>query len=269
MSLIEIQNITKRFKGPKGNFTALDGVSLDIADTEFLAIVGPSGCGKSTILRMLAGLEFPDTGQILFQGKPLKGPSPAISMVFQNFALLPWKTARENVLLALEGKAMSRQEKEALVARLLKKLGLAGFEDDYPGELSGGMKQRVGIARALAVSPDVLLLDEPFSALDEVTAQELRQEVLRIWRDRTTHPDTFVLVTHLVEEAVFMADRVLVMRPHPGRVIAEFKITIPRPRTDYARSAIFFDDVDRIQEMLLEASKGVAKEPPPRWWVSP
>ncbi len=251
MSLIEIKDVTKRFKAPKGEFIALDHTSFQIEDGEFLAIVGPSGCGKSTILRMIAGLDFPDRGEILFQGKRLVGPSQAISMVFQNFALLPWKTARENVLLALETKAaLTRDQKEQTASALLTKLGLHDFEDDYPGELSGGMKQRVGIARALAVSPDVLLLDEPFSALDEVTAKELRQEVLRIWRDRQTHPDTFVLVTHLVEEAVFMADRVLVMSSRPGKVIADIKIEIPRPRTDFLRSQVFFDYIDHIDAIL-------------------
>ncbi len=255
MSLIEIRQVSKTFKGPKEELLALDNVSFDIEDGEFLAIVGPSGCGKSTILRMIAGLDFPTKGQILFQGKPINGPSPAISMVFQSFALLPWKTARENVLIALEAKEMSREKKEETARTLLKTLGLEGFEDDYPGELSGGMRQRVGIARALAVAPNVLLLDEPFSSLDELTARELRIEMLRIWHDRTTYPDTVLLVTHMVEEAVLMADRVLVMSPRPGRVITEVKIDIPRPRFDYARSPIFFQHVDQI-ETILETRHG-------------
>jgi NitT/TauT family transport system ATP-binding protein len=253
MSLIDIERVSKVFKTPKGDLAVLNDVSFGIEDKEFLAIVGPSGCGKSTILRMIAGLDFPTTGTVSFQGKPIKGPSPAISMVFQNFALLPWKTARENILIALEAKELSRQQKEATAETLLKKLGLDGFEDTYPGELSGGMKQRVGIARALAIAPDVLLLDEPFSSLDEVTARELRDEVLRVWRDRTTHPDTFVLVSHLVEEAVLMADRVLVMSSRPGKIIAEVKIDIPRPRFDYVRKDIFFQHVDRIEAILESA----------------
>ena len=180
-------------------------------------------------------------------------PIPEISMVFQNFALLPWKTAKENILLALEGREMSRHDKEDRAVALLKKLGLEGFEDNYPHELSGGMKQRVGIARALAVSPDVLLMDEPFSALDEVTSQELRREVLRIWHDRTAHPNTFVLVSHLVPEAIYMADRVLVMSPRPGKVVAEVHIDIPRPRGNYMRSNVFFDYVDQIDAIMVSS----------------
>ena len=253
MPLIRIEQVGKTFYGAKGDLLSLDNVSFGIEDTEFLAIIGPSGCGKSTILRMIAGLDFPTKGHIYFQDKPIRGPVPGISMVFQNFALLPWETAKENVLIALDTKAMSRQEKEEAAKALLKKLGLEGFENNYPSELSGGMKQRVGIARALAVAPDVLLLDEPFSSLDEVTSKDLRKEVLRIWNDRTEHPDTFVIVTHLVEEAVLLADRVLVMAPRPGRMIAEVKIDIPRPRFDYARSSIFFEHVDRIEDILEKA----------------
>jgi len=253
LPLIRVEQVSKTFYGAKGDLLSLDNVSFSIEDGEFLAIIGPSGCGKSTILRMIAGLDFPTQGRIFFRDKPVKGPSPDISMVFQNFALLPWETAKENVLIALDTKAMSRQEKEEAAKSLLKKLGLEGFENNYPSELSGGMKQRVGIARALAITPEVLLLDEPFSSLDEVTARELRKETLRIWHDRTTHPDTFIIVTHLVEEAVLMADRVLVMAPRPGRVIAEVKIDIPRPRFDYARSSVFFEHVDRIEDILEKA----------------
>lgn len=255
MSLIDIKQVSKVYKMQKGELLSLENVSFGIEDGEFLAIVGASGCGKSTLLRMIAGLDFPTKGIITFQNKSITGPSPAISMVFQNFALLPWKTAKENLLIALDVREMNRQKKEETAREILKKLGLEGFEDDYPSELSGGMKQRVGIARALAVSPDVLLLDEPFSSLDEVTARELRNEVLRIWRDRTTHPDTFVLVTHLVEEAVIMADRVLVMASHPGKIVAEIKIEIPRPRPKHARSPEFFSYVDQIEDIMLSASK--------------
>jgi NitT/TauT family transport system ATP-binding protein len=253
LPLIRIEQVSKTFYEPKGELLSLDNVSFGIEDTEFLAIIGPSGCGKSTILRMIAGLEFPTKGHIYFQDKLIKGPIPGVSMVFQNFALLPWKTARDNVLIALDTKPLSRREKEEVAQALLKKLGLEGFENNYPSELSGGMKQRVGIARALAVAPDVLLLDEPFSSLDEVTARELRKETLRIWNDRTTHPDTFVIVTHLVEEAVLMADRVLIMAPRPGRIIGEVKIDIPRPRFEYARSSLFFEHVDRIEDILEKA----------------
>jgi NitT/TauT family transport system ATP-binding protein len=241
LSLIDVEKVSKIMHEPKGDLLVLDSVSFGIEDGEFLAIVGPSGCGKSTVLRMIGGLDYPTQGQILFQGKPIKGPRPEISMVFQNFALLPWKTARENILIALEGKASSREEKEKRADELLKKLGLEGFGNNYPHELSGGMKQRVGIARALAVSPDVLLMDEPFSALDEVTARELRREVLRLWHDRTKHPDTLVLV----------------MSPRPGKVVADIRVEVPRPRVSQLRSPLFYETVDRIQTILEEHKSSI------------
>jgi NitT/TauT family transport system ATP-binding protein len=255
LSLIDVDRVSKTMHEQKGDLLVLDDISFGIEDGEFLAIVGPSGCGKSTVLRMIGGLESPTKGQILFQGKPIRGPRSEISMVFQNFALLPWKTAKENILIALESRIANRDEREARADALLKKLGLEGFENNYPHELSGGMKQRVGIARALAISPDVLLMDEPFSALDEVTARELRREVLRLWHDRTKHPDTLVLVSHLVTEAVFLSDRVLVMSSRPGKVLANIRIEIPRPRVNQLRSALFYDTVDRIQA-ILEENKG-------------
>ena len=262
MALIDIRNISKNFAGPKGELLALENISFTIEDKEFLAIIGPSGCGKSTILRMIAGLDTPSKGQVLFQGKPIKGPNPQISMVFQNFALLPWKTAKENILVALGNRNLSPEQREETARNVLKRLGLEGFEDDYPNELSGGMKQRVGMARALAVAPDVLLMDEPFSSLDEITARELREEVLRIWRDRTAQPDTFVIVTHLVEEAVLLADRIVVMSPRPGRVIGEVKVDIPRPRPDYVRSPIFFQYIDQIEDLFGKQTAHDAPERP-------
>lgn len=249
MALLELHNVTKTYKHPKGEQLVVENVTFDIEDKEFLAVVGASGCGKSTLLRMVAGLDFPTSGEILFHGKKIIEPSTAISMVFQQFALLPWKTAKENVILALETKNLSLPEKERIAEKFLKRVGLEAFKDAYPSELSGGQKQRVGLARALAVEPDVLLLDEPFSSLDEITATDLRKLILDVWKDRTK-TDTFVLITHLVEEAVLLADRVIVMKPNPGHVMGTVKIDIPRPRFDYIRELVFFNKVDEIKELL-------------------
>lgn len=249
MALIELRNVTKAFTHPKGELLVMENVTFDIEDKEFLAVVGASGCGKSTLLRIISGLEHPSHGEVFFHGKPIIEPSTAISMVFQNFALLPWKTAKENVILALETKNLSLPEKEKIADKFLKRVGLEAFKDVYPSELSGGQRQRVGLARALAVEPDVLLLDEPFSSLDEITATELRKLLLDVWKDRTK-TDTFVLITHLVEEAVLLADRVIVMKPNPGRVVGSVKIDIPRPRFDYIREQVFFNKVDEIKELL-------------------
>lgn len=250
MSLIDVKKLSKKFKGPKGELLVIDDISFGIEDKEFLAIVGPSGCGKSTLLRIIAGLDSPTSGEVLFHEKPIIEPSTDISMVFQNFALLPWKTARENVMLALGSKNMKESKKEKIVNELLEHVGLKGFEDVYPGELSGGMKQRVGIARALSVSPEVLLLDEPFSSLDEITANELRKQILHIWSTRGSKTDTFVLITHLVEEAVLMADSVIVMSSVPAKIVADIKIDIPRPRFNNIRSEEFFSKCDEISTIL-------------------
>lgn len=255
MSLIDVRNLSKKFREPKGEILVIDDISFGVEDKEFLAIVGPSGCGKSTLLRIIAGLDSPTTGDVLFNGKPVIEPSTDISMVFQNFALLPWKTARENVMLALESKNMGESKKEKIVNELLEHVGLTGFADVYPGELSGGMKQRVGIARALSVSPEILLLDEPFSSLDEITANDLRKQILHIWSNKRSRTDTFVLITHLVEEAVLMADSVMIMSSIPAKIVADITIDIPRPRFNYMRSEEFFSKCDEVSKILKRYEK--------------
>ena len=204
---------------------ALDRTSFSVAAGEFLCIVGPSGCGKSTLLDLLAGLGSPDEGQILIDGQPIRGPGPDRGIVFQQYALFPWKTAAGNVEFALEAVGVDRRERRVRDREFLRLVGLTGFEDDYPHQLSGGMKQRVAIARALAGSPGILLMDEPFAALDAQTRETLQDELLRIWRETGT---TIVFVTHGIEEAVYLGQRVLVMAARPGRVVDSIAIDIDR-----------------------------------------
>lgn len=250
MSTIEIEAVSKHFVSDKTQILVLDNVSFSVCKDEFLVIVGPSGCGKSTLLRMMAGLEKPDSGRILFKGQPVEAPTPKVAMVFQLFGLLPWKTALENVEVPLEVLGLPKQGRAHIAEEYLRMVGLEEFGNTYPHDLSGGMKQRVGIARALALKPDVLLMDEPFSSLDELTAKTLRELVLEIWRDPAVPTNTFIMVSHNVEEAVFMADRVVVMSPRPGRVVGEVKIDLPRPRSDYLRDKQYFAYVDEVVRVL-------------------
>jgi NitT/TauT family transport system ATP-binding protein len=259
MSVIEAENVTKNFPTEKTKILVLDNVSFSVGKDEFVCLVGPSGCGKSTMLRIIAGLEKTDSGRILFNGNPVTKPSPKIAMVFQLFGLLPWKTALENVEVPLEVLSVTKQIRAHVSEEYLQMVGLEGFENTYPHDLSGGMKQRVGIARALALKPEVLLMDEPFSSLDELTAKTLRELVLNIWRNPALPTNTFIMVSHNVEEAVFMADRVIVMSPRPGKIIGEVKVNIPRPRTKYLRDAQYFGYVDEVVN-LLEQGKVVTKD---------
>ena len=258
MSVIEVENITKTFATDKSKISVLENVSFSVGNDEFVCLVGPSGCGKSTLLRIIAGLEKPDSGRVLFRGQPVTKPTPKIAMVFQLFGLLPWKTALENVELPLEVIGLGKEERRKVAKEYLRMVGLEGFENTYPHDLSGGMKQRVGIARALALKPEVLLMDEPFSSLDELTAKTLRKLVLDIWRDPTLPTNTFIMVSHNVEEAVFMADRVIIMSPRPGKVVGEVKIDIPRPREKHLRDPAYFNLVDKVVE-ILEKSKAATE----------
>jgi len=262
LSVLEVENVTKTFIMEKSKILVLDTVSFEVGNDEFVCLVGPSGCGKSTMLRIMAGLEKADSGKILFRGQPIAKPTPRIAMVFQLFGLLPWKTALENVEVPLEVLGMEREKRKHIAEEYLKMVGLEGFENTYPHDLSGGMKQRVGIARALALKPEVLLMDEPFSSLDELTAKTLRELVLDIWRNPALPTNTFIMVSHNVEEAVFMADRVIVMSPRPGKVIGEVKIEIPRPREEHLRDSEYFSLVDEVVE-LLEKGKTKAKDESP------
>jgi NitT/TauT family transport system ATP-binding protein len=231
----------------------LDKVSLAIKPGEVLAILGPSGCGKSTLLRAMIGLLKPTSGTVLAHGKPLQGIHPGVSLVFQNFALFPWLSVRDNVKVALNGLELEPSVAADRVTRCIDVVGLEGFEEAYPKELSGGMKQRVGIARALARGPELLCMDEPFSALDVFTAESLRSEVYRLWSGGSKLPfslKSVVMITHLIEEAVFLADRIVVMGARPGRVRTIIQNDVPHPR-EYSSPA-FLRMVQRIHDVITK-----------------
>lgn len=253
--MLEIKNVEKTFMEEKSKIPVLDHVSFSVKNDEFVCMVGPSGCGKSTLLRIIAGLEKADSGEILFHGKPITQPSPKITMIFQLFGLLPWKSALENVEVPLEVLGIEKQNRVHTAEEYLRLVGLEGSENTYPHDLSGGMKQRVGIARALALKPEILLMDEPFSSLDELTAKTLRELVLDIWRNPALPTNTFIMVSHNVEEAVFMADRVIVMSPRPAKVVGEVKVQIPRPREEHLRDPVYFCLVDKVVELLEKSKK--------------
>ena len=247
--LLEAQHVTQRFRLPNGQvLEALRDVSLAVHEHEVVALVGPSGCGKSTLLRLFAGLARPAEGTVLYRGQRLDGVLGAAAMVFQSFALLPWLTVAENVAMGLEARGVDGAARRDAVARAVNLVGLDGFEQAYPKELSGGMKQRVGFARALAVAPEILLMDEPFGALDPLTTENLRSQVVDLWRDPATGVNTLVIVTHSVEEAVFLAGRIVVFGSNPGHVREELENSLPYPRQE--RSPEFEAMVDRLHAIL-------------------
>jgi len=226
---IELAGLTKTFLNDRTGrtVTALDHIDLKILDGEFLCVVGPSGCGKTTLLQILAGLETPSSGTMTLDGRPIRGAGADRGMVFQGYALFPWRTVVENIAFGLEIKGLPRLQRLEIANRYARLVGLQGFEQAYPNELSGGMKQRVGIARALANEPDVLLMDEPFGALDAQTREIMQHELLDIWRATRR---TVVFITHGVQEAVFLADRIVVMTARPGRIKAIVDVSLPHPR---------------------------------------
>ena len=227
--MIEISGVAKTFpaRGKDTPVDALKDVNLTIKDGEFLTILGPSGCGKTTLLRMIAGLLAWDEGEITVDGRPVVGPGPERAMVFQSFALMPWATILDNVAFGLELRGVSKARRYARAEELIELVGLSGFEARLPGQLSGGMQQRVGLARALAVDPQILLMDEPFGALDEQTRRLLQEELLQIWE---LTRKTVIFITHSMDEAVLLGDRVALMGPRPGRIIDLTEVPLPRPR---------------------------------------
>jgi NitT/TauT family transport system ATP-binding protein len=250
LSILEVRHLDKVFCEDHNLVQALKDVNLSISRDEFVCLVGPSGCGKSTLLRIVSGLDQASKGDVLFEGTPVTEPTPKISMIFQLFGLLPWKTAQENVEVPLEVIGMDKVERDRVAKDYLRMVQLEGFESTYPHDLSGGMKQRVGIARALALKPELLLMDEPFSSLDELTAKTLRDLVLGIWRRREEPPDCILMVSHNVEEAVYLSDRVVVMSGRPGTVIGDVQVDIPRPRQEHVRDPAYFRLVDQVIAML-------------------
>jgi len=254
MSLIRVEHVDKSFVARHSSITIMQDITFDVKDADFLAIVGPSGCGKSTLLRLMQGLDRPTAGKIFFRDKPVDGVVAGMAMVFQNFALYPWLTVAQNVAFGLEALRWPKEKIQSQVERYISVTGLDGFQEAYPRELSGGMRQRVGLARALAVEPTVLLMDEPFSALDPLTAESLREEILQLWQDPQLPPEGVVLVTHNIEEAIQLADRVIVMSRRPGHVLADVKVDLPRPRD--RKSSAFYDLTDRVYSLITEGGAG-------------
>ena len=233
--IITADSVTKAFTTPDGGaLPVLDGISFTLAEGEIVALLGKSGSGKSTLLRCVAGLIAPSSGSVSYRGTPLTGANPGVSMVFQTFALLPWLTVQQNVELGLEARGVREAERAERALKAIDTIGLDGFESAYPKELSGGMRQRVGFARAIVTEPDALLMDEPFSALDVLTAENLRGELVKLWEGRGAPVKSILIVTHNIEEAVLLADRVLVLSSNPGRIRAELSVELPRPRDRHA-----------------------------------
>ncbi len=228
--LLEARGVTKTFTSLEGPMPVLEGIDLQVKSGQILALLGKSGSGKSTLLRCLAGLISPSSGAIEHRGEPLRGTNPGTSMVFQSFALLPWETVLQNVEIGLQARGVSDAEARERSLKAIDLIGLDGFESAYPKELSGGMRQRVGFARALVTNPEVLLMDEPFSALDVLTAENLRGELLEIWAQTDIPIQAIVIVTHNIEEAVLLADRIVVLGSKPGRIKATLQVVLPRPR---------------------------------------
>jgi len=252
--MIRIENASKSFqkaatrKQPAARVDVLDQINIDIKENEFVTIVGPSGCGKTTLLRAIAGLTGLDFGEIKVAGELVTGPSPDRAMVFQTFALMPWASVLRNVAFGLELRGVDKSEREEIARGLIVKVGLKGFENSLPSELSGGMKQRVGLARALAVNPKILLMDEPFGGLDEQTKRLMQEELLRLWE---LERKTVVFVTHSLDEAILLADRCVLMSARPGRVSEILDIPFGRPRTrDVERDLTYVDIKQKIWEHL-------------------
>jgi NitT/TauT family transport system ATP-binding protein len=224
---IAVKGVTKKFSGKRGQVTALENLSLDVRDGEFVVIVGASGCGKTTLLNLVAGFDRPTEGRILLDGQPVTGITPECGMIFQQYALFPWKTVQDNVEFGLKMKRMPVKERRERAVRFIDMVGLKGFEKSYPHHLSGGMKQRVSIARSLANNPKVMLLDEPFAALDAMTRQVLQEQLVRIYEK---HRKTIVFITHSIDEALLLSSRIVVMTARPGRIAQDIVNDLPHPR---------------------------------------
>jgi NitT/TauT family transport system ATP-binding protein len=262
MTQIVIEGVDHVYRPPSGRpVLALEGVSLEVQTREFIALLGPSGCGKSTLLYLIGGFLPTGRGKILVEGKPVGAPGPDRGIVFQHFALFPWKTVRANVLYGLERMRLPRGEREKRAQSFIDLVGLSGFEDSYPSQLSGGMRQRTAIARTLAFDPKILLMDEPFGALDAQTRSLMQSELLSIWQ-RT--PKTVIFVTHDVQEAVYLADRVAVMSARPGRIKAMVDTRFDKTDRAIFKNKAFIDKVDEIWELVrieaIKAQGGQARE---------
>src|SRR6267154_1074178 len=261
MAQIVIDRVRHMYRPPRGKpVLALEDVSLDVKPREFLALLGPSGCGKSTLLYLIGGFLPIEKGTISVNGEPVKAPGPDRGIVFQHFALFPWKTVRDNILYGLERQDMPRAERQERAQHFIDLVGLNGFEDSYPSQLSGGMKQRTALARTLAFDPEILLMDEPFGALDAQTRSLMQAELLRIWQ-RT--PKTVIFVTHDVQEAVYLADRVAVMSARPGRIKAIVDTKFDKNDPNIFKAKAFVEKVDELWSLVrIEAIKAQEKRAP-------
>jgi NitT/TauT family transport system ATP-binding protein len=251
---VEVRSLSKVFEGGDQTVTALSDVDLTVGDNQFVSIIGTSGCGKSTLLSIVAGLQEPTEGDVLLDGEEIVGPGRDRGLVFQSYTLFPWQTARANVEFALRGEKLSKDQRTKVAREHLALVGLQQFEESYPHQLSGGMKQRVAIARALSYRPQVLLMDEPFGALDALTRQMMQELLTRIWEE---HKITVLFVTHDVEEAVFVSDRVVVMTNRPGKIKEEIAIDLPRPREHEMLASPEFGE---LYGRVLESIRGEAME---------
>lgn len=256
--MVEVQRVSKTFQKAVKNkpmeVKALAEVDFSIRENEFVSIIGPSGCGKTTLLRIIDGLIPCDGGQVIINGKKVTAPGPDRAVVFQSFALLPWRTVLANVEFSLELRHVPKEERTRIARTYLERVGLSEFEDHFPHELSGGMQQRAGLARALAVNPLILLMDEPFGSVDAQTRQLLQEELLELWQ---REKKTVIFVTHSMDEAVYLSDRVVIMTPRPGRVAEILNVPLPRPRTDndVRRSREFVELTNYIWESLKKAMR--------------
>ncbi|MGA2945143.1 MAG: ABC transporter ATP-binding protein [Xanthobacteraceae bacterium] len=258
---LSVEDIHKTFFKPVKNdvvsIPALDGVSLAVGQGDFVSVIGPSGCGKSTLLRIIDGLIQPDQGRVLVDGRVVDRPGPDRAVVFQYFGLYPWRSVLRNVEFGLELRGMPQQQRREIALSNIALVGLRGFENHFPHELSGGMRQRVGFARALALNPDIILMDEPFSSVDEQTRELLQEQLLDVWRETRK---TVLFITHSIDEAVYMANRVVVMAARPGRVVEDINVDLPRPRTGDVRTLPRFGEIrahawDLLKQSIREAAE--------------
>jgi len=247
-ALVKLRGVTQKYDTGRKEFIAVRDVNLTVKEGEFVCLLGPSGCGKSTLLRIITGLQKPSEGKVLYRDQPVVGVNPRSTIVFQTFALFPWLTVQQNVEVALKARGVGPGERTQKALGLIDMVGLDGFETAYPRELSGGMRQKVGFARAMAVEPELLCLDEPFSALDVLSAESLRGELLELWVNGSIPTKAILMVTHNIEEAVFMSDRIVVMDKDPGRVIADVIVNLPHPRQH--KSPRFAHIVDQVYATL-------------------
>ncbi len=257
-ALLKLENVYMEYGSGARRFTAVENINLDLKSGEFAALLGPSGCGKSTLLRIVTGLQEASRGRVYYRGEPLVGVNPHAAIVFQSFALFPWLSVLENVSLALKTKGVQEPERSQKAIDLLDRVGLDGFESAYPRELSGGMRQKVGFARAMAVEPELLCLDEPFSALDVLSAESLRGELLELWVGGKIPTKAILMVSHNIEEAVLLADRVIIMDKDPGRVIADLPIDLAHPRQ--RKSPEFQAIVDKVYGLLAGQTRSEVEE---------